>query len=541
VTTGASRGLEIIPDVLSRAGVGSVFAMLGGTNVPWVAQGVKQDKFRFVRTRHEETAVGGAVGYSRTTGGVGVCTVTRGPGFANSINALITAVHNHVPIVLFVGESPPTARWTPQVLDQRGICEIIGAGFRHVSSTDELEDACWQSVADACSRGVPQVVSIGDGVMSGVAMMSNQTAPPPRPASEIDQDNLNTVVDLLATCERPLVLAGRGAMLAGCRADLEELANVVGANVASTLAANRFFSGHPRDLGVCGNLSMRGPREVIGTSDVVLSVGASLNDYTTAKMKAFGDAKVVQVEIDDEAEVKSSSHELALLGDAREVAQALLEAWKTRGLPSRQSHDRIPTRADVRRTILGVDLGHDPKRGLDSRQVYAWLDDHLPPDRIVVTDGGRAVGGPTASLVDARDASSWVTGTSFQSIGQGLGLAIGAAVAHPERSVVLLCGDGGFMMATSGLDTVRLEGLSNLTIVVMNDQMYATELKYLREFSLPHDIVEQEMADIPLLAAAYGGIGKVVRTMEELDRLDLDGPTFRIFDIRIDQIDTLNL
>jgi thiamine pyrophosphate-dependent acetolactate synthase large subunit-like protein len=377
--------------------------------------------------------------------------------------------------------------------------------------------------------------------MNGQALVSSRTDPPPRPTPTIFQDNLDGVIDLLAKAERPLVLAGRGAMLADCRSELEDLASLIGANLATTLAANRFFSGHPRDLGVCGNVSMRGPRELIGNSDVVVAVGASLNDYTTSQMHAFGSASIVQIEIDIEQDCKASVPELALVGDAQEVARALVDAWNARDLPSRRAGGEVPKRGDVRKAILDVDLGHDPERGLDSRRVYAWLDDHLPIDRIVVTDGGRAVGGPTASLMDARDAFSWVTGSSFQSIGQGLGLAIGAAVAHPDRPVVLFCGDGGFMMALSGLDTVRLEQLNNLTIVVMNDEIYATEIKYLREFSLPVDVVEQDLPEIPLLAAAYGGVGSVVHTMDELVQLDWGGPSFRIFDVRIDRLDTLNL
>src|SRR5690606_7588292 len=153
-------------------------------------------------------------------------------------------------------------------------------------------------------------------------------------------------------------------------------------------------------------------------SDLVVSFGAALNDYTTSQREAFGGARIAQVEADIERPFRASSPELGIIGDAREAALALIEAAKRRGLTPREPVGEVPSRLDVRATVLALPLDHDPARGLDSRQVYSWFDDHLPADRIVVTDGGRAIGGAMPSLVDARDANSWVTGTSFQSIGQ---------------------------------------------------------------------------------------------------------------------------
>ena len=137
------------------------------------------------------------------------------------------------------------------------------------------------------------------------------------------------------------------------------------------------------------------------------------------------------------------------------------------------------------------------------------------------------------SVIDARDAESFLIGNSFSSIGRGLGIAIGAAVAHEGRPVVLCAGDGGFAMTMHDLDAVRLAGL-DLTIVIMNDEQYGSEVKHLDRFSLPMDVIVQPLPDIPKLAEAFGGEGYVVTDLAQLDGLDLPRPGLVILDVRID-------
>lgn len=156
-----------------------------------------------------------------------------------------------------------------------------------------------------------------------------------------------------------------------------------------------------------------------------------------------------------------------------------------------------------------------------------------PPDRIVVSDTGRHARGALASLVDARDANSSLIGNSFGSIGRGLGNAIGAAAAHPDRAVVLFCGDGGFMMSAQDLDAVRLNGL-NLTIVIMNDEQYGSEVAPLVRFGLPLDIIRQNLPDVPMLAAAFGGTGHNLRDSSDLADVTTSPGGLMIYEARID-------
>lgn len=529
------HGFQAIPELVRCAGISHVFGMVGGTNVPWIAHGVQAGAFGFVRTRHEETAVNGAAGYARSTGSVGVCTVTRGPGFANAVGGLIAARESRTPLLLVVGESPATLDETAQNIHQRELAAAMGVGFHHASGPGDLEATFWQAMRAARRAGYPQVLSVADAVGEGDVALSGQPPASLRPQDEPDQEAVMAAVDALARARRPLLLAGQGAVLAGCRADLEELAGLAGARVATSLRANRFFSGHPHDLGLCGSWSPPIVREQLAETDVVLAVGASLNEHTTDRRSVFRGATIIHNEIDAERPCMASAPELTLLGDARRTARALIAEWRRRGLGSRPVEGTSPSRREITQSLLKVELGHDPARGVDLRQVLSLVDESLPPDRIVVTDWGRSLGGALPSLVDARDAESWVLGRAYGVIGLGLGLALGAAAAHPDRRVVLFSGDGGFMLSAQDLDAVRLAGL-DLTVIILNDEQYGSEVKYLSKHGLPLDVISQSLPDIPLLAQAFGGTGVVVRSEDDLAGLDPARPGLSLVDVRIDPL-----
>lgn len=528
-------GYQAISTLVRAIGTDTVFAMLGETNVPWLAHGASTGAFRFVRTRHEGTAVSAAAGYSRATGVAGVASVTRGPGFANAVNALKAATHDHVPLLLIVAESPATkVKISPsyQNIDQRTITEAIGAGFHHVSSADELEGTFWLAFRQAKWNGTPQVISLVDGILDDPVTLAGEQEHTRHTPDEPDSECVSAIVDLLAASHRPLIVAGQGAVHAQCRAELEELAGLVGARLASTLNVNRFFSGHPSNLGVCGHSAPSMAADLISQSDVVLTVGASFNPYTTAKGTLLRNATVVQLEIDAEQSFHASRPELGLLADAGEGARAIIAEWRARGLPPRTVVGPTPSFADIASSVLAVDLGHDPQRGIDLRQAFELLNRRLPPDRVVISDSGRW-SATLPSIMDARDGRSWIITRGYGSIGLGLGNAVGVAAGVQDRPAVLFCGDGGFMMASHDLDAIRLNKL-DLTIFIMDDEAYGAEVPYLAPYDLPADVAQQSMPDIVALAAAFGGTGVVVRTLEELEALELPFRGLFIVDVRID-------
>ncbi|HEY2073338.1 MAG TPA: thiamine pyrophosphate-binding protein, partial [Gaiellaceae bacterium] len=429
------KGYAAIPAALQANGVSVVFAMLGGTNVAWIAEGVRARTIRLVKTRHEETAVVAAAAYAIASGDVGLCSVTRGPGFANAINGLLAAVATHAPVVLVVGASRSREADSPLNLDQEEACRLIGTGFHHAKDAAGLPGAIAQAIERARWDGTPQVVSTADESIEGELLGEVVEATPPTPLL-LPREVVSRAVAALTGAEAPLVLAGRGAVLSDCRDELVALADALGARVATTLLANCFFAGHPRNLGLSGGWGAPLSHEVLRQSDVVFAVGASMNDYTRDFGRLYADARVIRCDVSDDAE---------LAGDAKAVATAVLEELSTRGHEPRQL--ATPSAADIRSSVRSVELGHSPERGLDPRDVYAAFDEKLPSDRIVTTDSGRSFA-TCPLLVGDDDARSWLVGRGYGTIGHGLGTAIGAAVACPERPVVLFTGDGGLMLAS---------------------------------------------------------------------------------------------
>jgi thiamine pyrophosphate-dependent acetolactate synthase large subunit-like protein len=181
---------------------------------------------------------------------------------------------------------------------------------------------------------------------------------------------------------------------------------------------------------------------------------------------------------------------------------------------------------------LQIDLGHDPARGLDIRQVFVTLDKKLPADRIVVSDAGRGVHSLPVML-NARDARSWLPSRGYGSLALGMGAAIGAAAAAPDRPVAVFCGDGGFMMAAQELDAIRLNEL-NVTVVVLNDEQYGDEVQYLRSNGLPTDVVRMSMPDTVMLARAFGGDGIVIESAAELADVELPSKGLFLIEARCD-------
>ena len=318
--------------------------MLGGSNVPWAAEGARTGAFEVVRTRHEETSVHAATGYARATGRIGVCTVTRGPGFVNALNGLIAATYSHVPLLVVVGESPSVnthKEYTEQQVDQKGLAQVAGFGFTHVSKADQLESTFWEALRRAYWNGCPQVISTskeieGDNIELADEIPSlDRNAPP-------DVASVNLIVDAIERSKRPVILAGQGAVLSGARGALIELAELTGARLTTSLRAHRLFSGHPHDLGLCGSWSAPVVRDLLAQTDLALAFGASLNTKTTDADSIFGSAKIVHCEIDIDHPFRASSPDLALLGDANACC----------GGPGCRVAPPRPAQPDGRRTAL---------------------------------------------------------------------------------------------------------------------------------------------------------------------------------------------
>jgi thiamine pyrophosphate-dependent acetolactate synthase large subunit-like protein len=341
------------------------------------------------------------------------------------------------------------------------------------------------------------------------------------------------VAELLARARRPLILAGRGAVIADAGAALAQLGERCGSLLANTAVAHGIFAGEPFGLGICGGFSTPLAAELLPQADVVLVVGASVNHWTTRHGELIGaDATVVQVDVEAGAIGANHRADVAILADARLFADALLEAVEpTDGVRDDALVARIAARRwrDEPYATTSLDGVIDP------RTLSVALAERLPADKLVAVDSGHFTGWP-AMFLEVEDPRRWLFVNGFQAVGLGLACAIGAAVADPSRLTVAVLGDGGLFLSLAELDTAARLGL-RLLVVVYDDAAYGAEVHHFGPLGRDLETVRFPDRDLAAMARAAGVPAITVRAEPDLAPLDAwlaggDGPL--LVDAKVD-------
>jgi thiamine pyrophosphate-dependent acetolactate synthase large subunit-like protein len=325
------------------------------------------------------------------------------------------------------------------------------------------------------------------------------------------------LADALSQAKRPLILGGRGAVIAGAEQLLVALADSVSALLATSVCGHGLFAGNPWSVGISGGFSSPVADELISESDFILAFGASLTQWTTKKGKLIAPGAVVaQVDIDVPKLGYQMPVQIAVHADAKATAEAVLEELGRRGT---QAHGWRSNA--VRERIRLGDNHHypwpDESSGgyIDPRTLSKAVDAILPADRVVASDSGHFCGWVPRYLRVPNARASCLS-HSFQSVGLGLPSVIGLALANPDKLAVLGTGDGGFLMSIADLETAIRLGL-RLCILIYNDASYAAEVHYFRRQGFSVDIVQFPDTDFAAIARGHGARGVTVRTLADLD------------------------
>jgi thiamine pyrophosphate-dependent acetolactate synthase large subunit-like protein len=343
---------------------------------------------------------------------------------------------------------------------------------------------------------------------------------PPMPGRlQPNPDDVHRLVEAIARAKRPLILAGRGAVLSDAEESLVALADRSGALLATSVCGHGLFAGNPWSLGISGGFSSPAAEELISESDLILGFGVSFTQWTTKKGKLIGPgASIAQIDIEAPKLGYQMPAQYALLGDAKATAEALLAELGRRGT----SGSKLGCRNDAtRERIRSGDNHHSPyadksdARYIDPRTLSKAVDDILPRDRVVASDSGHFCGWVPRYLRVPNPKASCLS-HSFQSVGLGLACAIGLAIANPGKLAVLGAGDGGFMMSIADLETAIRLGL-RMCILVYNDSSYAAEVHFFRRQGYSTDIVQFPETDFAAIARGHGARAATVRTVADLD------------------------
>lgn len=532
---------------------------------------------KYVAVRHEAGTVAAADAYTRVSGELAIATTTYGAGFTNALTALAEAAQARTPMLVVVGDAPSTGP-RPWDVDQEMLAaalgirthtlsvtnisrtveraaayalrvrrpvvlaipydlvnaEIVGAGRSQTEAAStgavaatgiDLADPAVLAALSASVSGVEPTAESADHGGGGSSMASSSiSAPHARPADH----QIEAAVVALLEAERPLVIAGHGAHVSGASAELGRIASALGALTSSTALGRGIFADAEFDLGVTGGFGQHRAMALVETADVVLVVGASLNQFTMRFGDLFGaGTTVIRVDAEQVAPPKTNrpiSHQL-LQGDARDVLDRLragiAAVRDVSGSPAggwRTTVAGLEPGGALRERSTGVADGVCADGRLDPRAVAARIGALLPAERHVTTDGGHFLGWANMYWPVASPERMIMVGTAYQTIGLGFSTVAGVAAAVPGTTTVLSTGDGGGLMALADLETA-IRTASSCVTVVWNDGAYGAEVHLYGELGLDQEPMLIPDVDFAGVASALGATGVRVRTLADIDAL----------------------
>jgi thiamine pyrophosphate-dependent acetolactate synthase large subunit-like protein len=508
---------ELIADAVAANDVETVFGLLGDGNMFALAALVDRHGARLVNARHENAAVLMADGWARTAGRVGVCSVTCGPGLTQVATALTGAVRNRTPLVVFAGDVPAGTAWNPQRTDQGLVVASTGARYLPVSEPAMIVPAIQEAFVAAERDRMPVVVAVPYDVqereIDPPAAITRLPLIPasPRPAPAAAE--IAAAAARLAAASRPVVLAGRGAVESDARDAILALAGRAGALVGTTLFARDWFRGEEFDLGLVGGLSSRVTRELVAEADLVLAVGAGLGYFATDNGALFRGKEVIQVDLDPPGVSEGVRIATSYVrGDAANAVAGINAELAARG--HEVTGFRTPGTAARLSHPLAEYPEYTPEPGtVDPAAAIAALDAALPDDASIVYGVGHYWSFAVMGLHRPRP-QDHLHAYGFGAVGQGLGTAIGSAVAS-GRPVVLVEGDGSLLMHAGELATVQIEHL-NLLTVVMNDGGFGSEIHKLNAKGLDGEVARFGRTDFAGVARGFGIPGYTLESPEQL-------------------------
>ena len=504
---------QSIARAIKDHGTKLIFGLMGDANLFMIDSFVRDFGGRLIPAVHEGSTILMASAYDHVSGNVGVATVTHGPALSNCVTALIEAVRGHAPLVVFAGDTPADNPRHLQSIDQREFVKVTGAGFEQLRTPATVGEDVARAFYRAQIEQRPIVLNMpADFMWQEADYEMNVLDVFQAPGGVVEGEFLDNAIGMIASARRPLILAGGGAVAA--RDQLVQLADRLEAPLATTLQAKGLFKDHPYNIDIFGTLSTPAAYDLIAQSDCIVCFGTSLHDFTTDRGKLMKDKRIIQIDIDPKAIGGGLHPDVALVADAALTAQTIVywldeaEIAASGFTPELDVAVLTAHPGDTEKTADGfVNYVHSLER----------LEEALPKDRVLVTDGGRFMTEVWCRL-SVPNPQSFVGTVNFGAIGLGLQEAVGASLAAPDRPVVLFTGDGGFMMGgINEFNTAVRLGL-DLIIILANDSAYGAEHIQFVDRKMDPSLTEFNWPSFVSIAKSLGGDGFQVSSNEQLEQ-----------------------
>ena len=466
-------GAEIIWECLMREGVDVVFGYPGGAILPtYDALSKYKDNIHHVLTRHEQGATHMADGYARTSGKVGVAMATSGPGAANMVTGLATAMMDSVPIVCITGQVPRPAIGSDafQEMDISGAVIPVTKHSYLVMDIKNLAQTIKEAFAIARSgRPGPVLIDIPKDVQAEEYDFIYPDEPVKLPGKnpldkEIDKKSLGDAADLIANAKRPVILAGHGILLSGASKEVIELSEKGDIPLSWTLLGSGAVpASHDLNMGMMGMHGEFAANNAIQKADLLIACGMRFDDRVTGNTKTYSlDSKKIHIEIDPSEINKNVPVDVALVGDLKLVLKKLIPILK-----DQQNTDWINEIEKWKKESQSRDIINADTQMLYGAQVISDIWKETNGDAIVVSDVGQH------QMLEAQyykhdEPNTLLTSGGLGTMGFSLPAAIGASFYNRNKDIWVIVGDGSIQMTITELATAVQEN-ANIKIAIINN------------------------------------------------------------------------
>lgn len=523
IKTERLTGSEAILKCLVSEGIETIFGYPGGAIMPvYDALYDYEGQLKHILTRHEQGAIHAAQGFARSSGKVGVCLATSGPGATNLITGITDAQIDSTPIVCITGQvashllgsdafqetdiigiSMPVTKWNFQVTRAEEIPLALAKAFYIAQSgrpgpvlIDITKDAQQQSfdfVYEPCKR-----------------IRSYQPYP------ELKEGPLKAAADLINQAKKPYLIFGQGVILSGAEEELKDLIEKAGIPTAATLLGlSAFSTKHPLYVGYTGMHGNYGPNIKTNECDVFIAIGMRFDDRVTGDVNTYAkQAKVIHIELDPAEIDKNIQTDVAINSDAKQALKALLplvnknshDAW----LKEFRDCDEIEMEKAIRKSI------QPDSKLMSMAEVIHQLSEKTKGKSIIVTDVGQhqMMAGRYYKFDHVK---SHITSGGLGTMGFCLPAAIGAKIGVPEREVIAIIGDGGFQMTIQELGAI-MQYKVGVKILILNNNFLGMVRQWQQLFfDKRYSFTEMDNPDFIKIAEGYRIPAQRVEAREELD------------------------
>lgn len=510
------NGADIILECLLEQGVDTVFGYPGGSILNVYDSFYKySDKIKHILTAHEQGAAHAADGYARSTGKVGVCFATSGPGATNLVTGIATAYMDSIPMVAV------TCNVVTNLLGKDSFQEIDIVGVtmpitKHNFLVKKAEDIAptFRKAFKIAASGRPGPVLI-DITKDATAQTAEYEKKIPEKINnyviESESSDFDKVVELIHNSKRPLIYAGGGVITSGASDALHKFQKMIDSPVTLTTMGIGAFS--PDEDAFTGMIGMHGTKTTslaVKNCDLVIAVGARFSDRVICDPDTFArNAKIVHIDVDRAEINKNIRTDAHIIGDAAAVLDELNKRlspvehkeWMAQIVKWKEEYPAI----------------HSDKEGFSPMAIIEEIKSTVGSDAYLVTDVGQHQMW-AAQYFGVEKPRHFVSSLGLGTMGFGLGAAIGAQVAHPDSYVVNVTGDGCFHMNLQELSTAAKQGLPVIEVIMNNNVLGMVRqwqrLFYEKRFS---NTTLDKLTDYNMVAEGLGANGVTVSTIDELE------------------------